>query len=118
MEKFLLLIREDLKVLEQMSKDQQDMEIQEMTRWVEELAASGNFEMGEPLLNTGRYVSKTDIVSDGPFIEAKEAISGYVIIKAENLEQAASIAQTCPLIMKNKIVIEVRPIMNMGDATD
>lgn len=115
MEKFLLLVREDLKILEKMDQAQVLEEIQEMTRWVEGLAESGNFEAGEPLLTTGKYVSKNNILTDGPFIEAKEAISGYVIIKAENLEQAASITQTCPLVQKNKVVVEVRPIMKVDD---
>jgi hypothetical protein len=115
MEKFLLLIREDLKVLEKLDQAQVVEEIQEMTRWVESLAESGNFVAGEPLLTIGRYVSKNNVLTDGPFIEAKEAISGYVIIKGENLEQAISIAQTCPLILKDKIVIEVRPIMKIDE---
>jgi hypothetical protein len=55
------------------------------------------------------------VVSDGPFIEAKEAISGYIIITAENLEQAASISQTCPLVINGTAVIEVRPIMVLNN---
>ena len=113
MEKFLLLIREDLKKLDNTPKEKVNREIQEMTRWVEALSQSGNFASGEPLLTTGRYVSKDSVMSDGPFIEAKEAVSGYIFIKAENLEQAASIAQTCPLVVTGKVIVEVRPIMEL-----
>lgn len=114
MEKFLLLIREDLKELDQMSQEQAEREIREMTQWVENLAQSGNFANGEPLLNTGRYIRENAVLSDGPFIEAKEAISGYIFIKAENLDQAASIAQSCPLLPTKRIAIEVRPIMEFN----
>jgi hypothetical protein len=51
------------------------------------------------------------VVSDGPFIEAKESISGYILITAENLDQAVSIAQGCPLIAIGIGVVEVRPIL-------
>src|ERR1700685_2779926 len=111
MEKFLLLVREDLKILKQISQEEHYKGIRQMMKWVESLAESGNYTGGEPLLTTGKYVNKDHVLSDGPFIEAKECISGYIFLQAENLEQAASIAQTCPLVMQDKMVMEVRPIM-------
>ncbi|GAB1445164.1 hypothetical protein MASR2M41_08310 [Flammeovirgaceae bacterium] len=56
-------------------------------------------------------VTKDEIISDGPFIEAKEAISGFTIIKAESLQQASEIAYACPLVQIGHIKIEVRPIL-------
>ena len=47
---------------------------------------------------------------DGPFIDAKEGIAGFQIILAENLDQAAEIALTCPLVRNEISIIEVRPI--------
>ena len=110
MEKFLLLIREDY---EKEAEGNFDDGIQEMTRWVEDLAESGNYVGGEPLKNNGLYVGKDYIVSDGPFIEAKEAISGYIFIQAENLSQAGAIAQSCPEVTNGRIVIEVRPVVEL-----
>lgn len=108
MEKFLFVIREDLMVL----KDADRVKgMQEMTRWVESLAESWSYLGGEPLAISGRYVGKDKVVSDGPFIEAKEGISGYILVNAENLDQAASFAQTCPLVMRGAMVIEVRPTL-------
>jgi hypothetical protein len=59
----------------------------------------------------GRYVGRDTVLSDGPFIEAQEAVSGYFLIRAENLEQAAAIAQTCPFVLTGRMAIEVRPII-------
>ena len=115
MEKFLLLIREDMENLKKMPQEEFDECIRVMTEWVQELAQTDNFVAAEPLTTAGRYVSRDNIMSDGPFIEAKEAISGYFIIKADNLDQAASIAQSCPQVVNNSSFIEVRPIMGMGD---
>lgn len=112
MEKFLFLIREDLarraKAIEEAKEN-----IRVMTKWMESIAQAGNYLSSDPLLNSGRYVTKDFVVSDGPFIEAKESVSGFFLIQAENTEQAASIAQSCPLVLNGKVAIEVRPIMTL-----
>lgn len=113
MKKFLLLIREDLNRLSQMSPQELEQDIQTMTQWVEELAKFNTFIAGEPLESEARIVSKNHVSSDGPFIEANEGISGYFIIQAETLDQAVEIAAECPHVVEDKISIEVRPIMEM-----
>jgi hypothetical protein len=110
MEKFMLIIREDLGKLNKMTDEERFANIPMMLKWVDSLIESGNYIKGEPLLIKGRYVSKDQILSDGPFIEAHEGISGYEIIRAENIEQAAAIAQACPLVQSGLAVREVRPI--------
>lgn len=109
MEKFLLLIREDLQRLRETGD--QNMRIREMTKWVESLGESGNYLGGEPLIITGKYVTKDTVLSDGPFIEAKECISGYIAINAESIDQAVSIAQTCPYVLNDTMAIEIRQVI-------
>jgi hypothetical protein len=41
----------------------------------------------------------------------KEGISGYDVILAENLNEAISIAKTCPLVMKGIALYEIRLIV-------
>ena len=113
MEKFMMIIREDLGMLGKMTDEERFANIPMMLNWVDSLIESGNYIKGEPLLVKGRYVSKDQILSDGPFIEAREGVSGYEIIRAENIEQAAAIAQTCPLVQQGLAVREVRPIATM-----
>lgn len=50
---------------------------------------------GDKLKPGGKVVSASG-VSDGPFIEAKEIIGGFMIVAAESLEQAVVIAQEMP----------------------
>lgn len=113
MEKFMLIVREDMERLRKMTDEERFSNIPEMLKWIQSIAESGNYVTGEPLALTGRYVSKNAVVSDGPFIESKEGIAGYDIILAENINQAVSIAQTCPLVMKGLAIREVRPIINL-----
>jgi len=111
MQKFMLIIREDLKLLEETGKEVRQQNIQEMIRWIEGLSQSGHYAHGEPLTGEGAFVSRDNIVTDGPFIEAKESISGYIVVNAENLAQATSIAQTCPVVLWGTASVEVRPIL-------
>ena len=113
MEKFMMIIREDLAKMRKLTDEERFANIPMMLKWVDSLIETGNYIKGEPLLPTGRYVSKDQILSDGPFIEAREGISGYEIIWAENIEQAAAIAQGCPLVQSGLGVREVRPIATM-----
>jgi hypothetical protein len=46
-------------------------------------------------------------VTDGPFVESKEALGGYYVIEAEDLDEALRIAQEVPAPFGG---VEVRPI--------
>ena len=120
MQKFMLLIREDLKKLKRSTDAELNAELQEMLAWTKEIASSGNLIATEPLEVTGRYVTKKKVLSDGPFIEAKEGVAGYFIILAANIDDAVSLAQSCPLVKRDQAVIEVRPVLafekNLNDA--
>lgn len=115
MEKFLFIIREDLKKLRQWSDEQRYDGVRKMDEWVKSLAQKGNYVNGDALHIKGRYVSKDNVLSDGPFIEAKEGISGIIFMDAKDLQDAVSIAQTCPLVRSGDMAIEVRPLMGVKD---
>ena len=88
MEKFLLIIREDLNKLRKWSEEERYNGIKEMDVWVKTLVQKGNYISGDALHIKGRYVSKDNVLSDGPFIEAKEGISGIIFIETKNLQHA------------------------------
>jgi hypothetical protein len=52
-----------------------------------------------------------DIVTDGPFAETKEALGGYYLIEARDLDQALDIAKVCPARFGG---VEVRPVMEFS----
>jgi hypothetical protein len=110
MEKFLLIIREDLQRLAKNTPEEERAERMEMHQWTKQIIANDLFIDSNPLKAEGRYVSGNQVLSDGPFIESKEGVSGYYVIKAKSLDDAVRIAQGCPLLKKNLAVIEVRPL--------
>ena len=114
MKRFLLLIREDLRRVEGLTEAQLHEEIGIMTKWVEELTKTGNFIQGDPLENGMLLATSTKVLSDGPFIEAREAVTGFTIVKAANIEQAAEFAMGCPMVQNGQVKIEVRPILDFA----
>ncbi len=52
-----------------------------------------------------------DIVTDGPFVDSKEALGGFYIIEAADLDEAIAIAKQVPAPHGG---VEVRPIWELG----
>ena len=68
--------------------------------WIGKFAASGNMhDGGDGLKPEGKVVHAGGIVTDGPFIETKEVVAGYSIIKADSYDKAAAIAKECPVVL-------------------
>jgi len=57
-------------------------------------------------LGTGRLVT-TGPEMDGPFIEVKELVGGYMIVSAESLEDAIKVARECPGLVRLGSGVEV-----------
>ncbi len=63
---------------------------------------------GDKLKSDGKVVSSSG-VSDGPFVEAKEIVGGFMIVCAASMEEAVAIAQEMPAGPGARI--EVREMM-------
>ena len=65
-------------------------------------------DMGGKLMGGGKIVTQEG-ATDGPFVEAKEVIGGYMIISADSMEEAVEVARESPGVGPGSS-IEVRPI--------
>ena len=84
--------------------------IQSWDTWMDGLGQRGILAGGSPLQTIGKQVNgKSKVVTDGPFMEAKEILGGYLIINAKDLDEAVEIAKGCPIFQEDGKV-EVRPI--------
>ena len=82
-----------------------------MLAWLNDLTERGILQGGQPLDFRGSVVrAKDDVVMDGPYIESKEAVGGYLLIHATTMEEALAAAHSCP-VLKFGLVIEVRPTL-------
>jgi hypothetical protein len=64
-------------------------------------------DLGDKLKSDGRVVSASE-VADGPFVEAKEVVGGYMIISAANYEGAVQVVRACPAVRAPGALLEVR----------
>ena len=81
--------------------------------WLDDLQARGKWVTGDQLApprraRTVRVRGGKASVTDGPFVETKEAVGGFDIIEAGSLEEAVEIAAGHPVAKSG--AIEVRPL--------
>jgi hypothetical protein len=57
-------------------------------------------------LGAGRLVT-TQPPPDGPFVEVKELVGGYMIVSAASLEEATEVASACPGLVRPGSGVEV-----------
>jgi hypothetical protein len=106
MEEFALLFRQ--------AKTPTDVEAEaqmpEWEKWIAGIAAQGKFIPGGRLKNQGQVLRSGGVITDGPFVELKEELLGFIMVKAENLDEATTLAHGCP-VLKTQGTVEIRPIV-------
>ena len=87
-------------------------------RWSDELARQGRARNnGTALGNPGATVRGCErVVTDGPYAESKDLVTGNLIVEAASLEDAIDVARTCPTYEFGGSV-EVRPVQDLSDLT-
>ena len=110
MSEFMLLMRGN--ETEGVSPEQMQQRLQDYMVWMKKMSSCGKLKAGQPLEPTGRLLKDAaTVLTDGPFLEAAEIIGGYVIINADDLDDATQLARECPLL--NHCQIEVRPLIDI-----
>lgn len=66
-------------------------------------------DMGNKLSEVGSVV-RHDGVTDGPFIELKEVIGGYMTLSAASLDEAQDVIKASPMVASKSVSIEIREI--------
>ncbi|BAU46697.1 transcription initiation protein [Sulfurifustis variabilis] len=61
-------------------------------------------------LGSGGKVLTSDGATDGPFVEAKEVVGGFMILSAKDVEEAMEIARQCPGVVTPGSSLEIREI--------
>lgn len=88
----------------------------EVYGWFQRWEAAGKIANGGAQLDSVRTARTVrvgadgaPVVTDGPYLEAKEVIGGVVFLEAETMDEAVSIAATWPA--SGSTSVEVRPII-------
>jgi hypothetical protein len=90
--------------------------VERYSAWSGKLAAAGKLVSGQKLTDDGgKLLTKPNgklSVTDGPYIETKELVGGYFVLKADSYEEAVKLAADCPHLDWGKV--SVRQIDFMG----
>ncbi|WP_018616766.1 YciI family protein [Segetibacter koreensis] len=110
MEEFVLIMRhEDGKKIA--SPEQMQIWMKQTMDWIGGIAAQNKFSSGTGLLfEDARVVRPNNVVTNGPFGEIKETIGGYIIVKADSIDEAVEFAKGCPVLQGEGNSMEVRRI--------
>src|SRR5262245_18775123 len=96
MAKFLFVYRGGSATMRKMPPEEMSQSMQRWGAWIAEGMQQGwMLNAGDGLTEEGRIV-KAKMVTDGPFVEAKEIVGGFSIVHAETLDAAAQLAKGCP----------------------
>ena len=112
MAEYLLIFRggDAARTEEQRSPEKWQAHMQKWMQWMSALTEQGKFVGAQPLKVEGKVVKgNRKVVTDGPFVEGKEMVGGYLICKAKSLDEAVEISRGCP-IFEHDGTVEVREI--------
>ncbi|HYG49504.1 MAG TPA: YciI family protein [Flavobacteriales bacterium] len=114
MKEYLFLFRGgDGKDLQQ-SPEKWQAHMEKWSKWMGGLAEQGKFVGAQPLNQTGMHITgNKKTVTDGPYMEGKEMVGGYLICRADSYAEAVNIAKGCPVLEFEDGDVEVREIMEM-----
>jgi hypothetical protein len=110
MQEYMLIFRHEdgTKVA---SPEQMQEWMKQTMDWIGGIAAQNKFSHGNGLpFDESRVVGHNSVVTNGPFGDIKETIGGYIVVKADSIEEAVEFAKGSPVLQGEGNSVEVRKI--------
>ncbi len=95
MAKFLFIYRESTESRAQPSPEEMQALQTAWYEWMQKYSSAMLPGVGDGLKHSGR-VLKDGLVTDGPYVEAKEIVVSFGVIQANDYDAALAIARACP----------------------
>ncbi|HEY1380601.1 MAG TPA: YciI family protein [Gemmataceae bacterium] len=116
MPQFMLILHEFPGSYKNMSPEEMQKVLEQYNAWTGKVAQSGKLVAGHKLTDDGgKLIAKggaRPAAVDGPYVETKEVVGGYFIVRAKDYAEAIDIVSDCPHRQFGKI--EVRQVDFMG----
>jgi hypothetical protein len=114
--KYLLIMHMNPEIWESLTEEERTAVMEGHGEFIKTIRESGEMisteALGDP--STSAVVRVRDgvpVVTDGPFLEAKEYLAGYYLIDCESRQRALELAALIPDANVNGMGVEVRPVM-------
>lgn len=111
MKDFMLLFRQPSYDYSNASSQEMQALAKKWQDWVGGIAAQGKLASNGPRLSLeGKVLKAGGVITDGPFVEIREQLGSFIVVKAGSLEEATTLAHGCPALDAGGSV-EIRPIL-------
>ncbi|MEI9944701.1 MAG: YciI family protein [Chitinophagaceae bacterium] len=110
MQEFILIFRhqDGQKIA---SPEQMQVWMKQTMDWIGSIAAQNKFVSGTGLpFGDAKVVGHNNVVTNGPFGDIKETIGGFIIVKADSVDEAVEFAKGSPVLQGEGNTVEVRKI--------
>ena len=109
---------------DQMGVDETTRAMDQIMAWVGRWEGAGKLLAGGAELG-GTSAARTirpgsdglPVVTDGPYLELKEVVGGFLLLEADDIDEAVAIAATWPSLSGSSS-IEVRPVLGPPQSTE
>lgn len=109
MNSYTLFFRMDIITPEaQPSQQQMELYMRQWTDWTEGIEVNGQLIGGTHLAKQGIVLKPKGIMESGAYSQQNDSIAGYIVILAKNINDAAAIAQACPILNDEGSSVEIR----------
>ena len=110
MKDFLVLFREEDGRTTGQPADEMARHQLNWKSWLEAASQENKLTGGKPLTLRGNVILNSGTVIPGPHAVGKEIVGGYLLVRAQSLEEATELIKTCPVYESDGFA-EVREIM-------
>ena len=112
MNEYVLFFRIDIHTEEiQPSAEQMEEYMIQWQHWLENIESQGKLsEGGNHLSKEGRVVNSNKEVMNEPYTHNKLSIPGYILILANDFDDAVEIAKACPILNGEGNSVEIRQV--------
>lgn len=98
MKNYIVLFREPDGRLDDHTEEEISVHRKNWTAWLNKWSATGNLAGGNSLTLDGRLITGDGtIITKGMHQVGEEIVGGFLLLKADDLDQAAQIAASCPI---------------------
>jgi hypothetical protein len=117
--KYVMLIHGDETGWDEMGAEGQKAAYAARGEWLAKWEAAGKIASGGAELDTA-HKAKTvapdkdgrPVVTDGPYLELKEVIGGFIVLRADDIDDAVNVAAGWPGVHEGWESVEVRAVMD------
>ncbi|WP_026425576.1 YciI family protein [Actinokineospora inagensis] len=115
--KYMLLMQVNNAVLDALTEQEREVVMNGHQEFIKTIRESGELigtqALGDPGTTSVTVATRGGevVVTDGPFVEAKEYLGGYYLVDCESRDRAVELAGMIPDTKIEGLAVEVRPVM-------